>query len=62
MVGLGKTTLKKIIDHLRSAYCNTIGAEYMYILEPEIRNWIKEKLEKRNLNLPLKKKKRILEN
>jgi 2-oxoglutarate dehydrogenase E1 component len=61
MVGLGKTTLKKIIDHLRSAYCNTIGAEYMYILEPEIRNWIKEKLEKRNLNLPLKKKKRILE-
>ena len=61
MVGLGKTTLKKIIDHLRSAYCNTIGAEYMYILEPEIRDWIKEKLEKRNLNLPLKKKKRILE-
>ena len=61
ILGLGKTTLQKIIDHLRKIYCQTIGAEYMYVLDPEIKAWLTEKLEKRKVDFSVEKKKRILE-
>ncbi len=44
ILGIGKTTLKAIINHLQEIYCDSIGVEYMYIRSPEeiqwIQNWI----------------------
>ncbi len=44
-VGLGKTTLRKIIAHLEETYCKSIGVEYNYMLQPEIVNWLQERME-----------------
>lgn len=44
ILGLGSSTLRNIIKHLQSIYCDAIGVEYMYIRKPErvewIQNWI----------------------
>lgn len=44
ILGIGSTTLRDIIKHLTSIYCDAIGVEYMYIRKPErvewIQNWI----------------------
>ncbi|AWU43960.1 2-oxoglutarate dehydrogenase E1 component [Blattabacterium sp. (Cryptocercus kyebangensis)] len=50
LIGIGKNSLKNIIKHLKSIYCNSIGIEYMYISDPKkiewIENWfLKEKFE-----------------
>ncbi|MFM1931284.1 MAG: hypothetical protein RL226_587, partial [Bacteroidota bacterium] len=47
-VGIGKATLREIIDHLRLTYCQSIGIEYMYIRHPEVVSWIREKIELKN--------------
>ncbi|MDT0557870.1 2-oxoglutarate dehydrogenase E1 component [Ichthyenterobacterium sp. W332] len=44
IIGLGKTTLQVIIDHLERIYCDSIGVEYMYIRKPEEIQWIQDKL------------------
>ena len=44
-LGLGATTLQKIIDHLKLSYCQSIGVEYMYIRTPKRLEWIKNKME-----------------
>ena len=43
----GKTQLplRKIIDSLKEIYCGNIGSEYMHIVNPETKRWIKHKLE-----------------
>ncbi|HSV87274.1 MAG TPA: 2-oxoglutarate dehydrogenase E1 component [Bacteroidales bacterium] len=45
-IGLGKTTLEHIIEHLKQTYCQSIGVEYMYIRFPEIVSWLKDRMEK----------------
>jgi 2-oxoglutarate dehydrogenase E1 component len=45
IVGIGKSTLREILDHLQKAYCKTIGFEFNYIRVPEERNWFKQKIE-----------------
>ncbi|WP_276168083.1 2-oxoglutarate dehydrogenase E1 component [Zobellia alginiliquefaciens] len=40
VIGIGASTLKEIIDHLRRIYCDAIGVEYMYIRKPERIEWI----------------------
>lgn len=44
ILGIGPSTLEKIIQHLKSIYCDAIGVEYMYIRNPErvawIQNWL----------------------
>ena len=60
-IGLGTSTLQDIIDHLRHVYCQSIGAEFMYIIEPEMKSWFRDKLENRDFKLSIEKKKRILE-
>ncbi|MBC2838716.1 2-oxoglutarate dehydrogenase E1 component [Robiginitalea sp. SC105] len=40
ILGIGPSSLRKIIDHLRSIYCDAIGVEYMYIRSPERVEWI----------------------
>tara|TARA_Y100001968_G_scaffold309136_1_gene328639 strand:- start:588 stop:3308 length:2721 start_codon:yes stop_codon:yes gene_type:complete len=41
-VGLGPTTLKNILNHLKTVYCQSIGIEYVYIRDEKEFNWIKE--------------------
>ncbi len=44
-LGIGKTSLRKIIEHLQQTYCQSIGAEFMYIRSPEIVEWLKHRME-----------------
>ncbi|PWA08068.1 2-oxoglutarate dehydrogenase E1 component [Flavobacterium laiguense] len=37
-------TLREIIAHLETIYCQHIGIEYMYIRKPEVVEWIQNKL------------------
>ncbi|MBU2526217.1 MAG: 2-oxoglutarate dehydrogenase E1 component [Bacteroidetes bacterium] len=46
VVGLGPTSLRKIIEHLQKVYCNSIGIEYMYIRDPKVISWIQDELAK----------------
>ncbi len=39
-------TLREIVDTLKSAYCGTIGVEFMHIPDMEQANWIRNKFEK----------------
>jgi 2-oxoglutarate dehydrogenase E1 component len=44
IIGIGKNTLREIIDHLKRIYCDAIGVEYMYIRSPERVKWIQDRL------------------
>lgn len=46
ILGLGKATLAKIIQHLEAIYCDAIGIEYMYIRNPDEITWIQSWLNK----------------
>jgi len=62
IIGLGKATLRSIVDHLKQVYCASIGVEYMYIRKPEEVKWIQNWLHNNN-NQPAfsnDKKKQIL--
>lgn len=62
LIGSGKNTLRNIIKHLETIYCDSIGVEYMYIRNPEEIKWFQSKLTK-NQNHPnysLEAKKYIL--
>ena len=43
-----KMPLRDMIKDLQSIYCGTVGAEFMHIQHPHIRNWVLEKLEHRD--------------
>jgi 2-oxoglutarate dehydrogenase E1 component len=61
-VGKANAKLKDIITHLKSVYCQSIGAEFMHINDVEIRDWFQTKFEStvKEKNLTIEKKKRIL--
>ncbi|WP_338731914.1 2-oxoglutarate dehydrogenase E1 component [Mangrovimonas cancribranchiae] len=44
ILGIGAKTLREILKHLDSIYCDSIGVEYMYIRNPEEIDWIQKKL------------------
>jgi 2-oxoglutarate dehydrogenase E1 component len=44
-IGIGKATLRKIIEHLQATYCQSVGAEFMFMRSPEIVEWLKNKME-----------------
>ena len=44
IMGIGPSSLKVIIEHLKRIYCDSIGVEYMYIRNPEKVNWIQKRL------------------
>ncbi|WP_341658650.1 2-oxoglutarate dehydrogenase E1 component [Blattabacterium cuenoti] len=57
LIGIGKTSLRNIINHLKNIYCGPIGIEYMYISNPEKIQWIEKWfLEKKLKFLPEEKK------
>ncbi|HEX8563742.1 MAG TPA: 2-oxoglutarate dehydrogenase E1 component [Flavobacterium sp.] len=41
---LAPCTLQEILDHLNKIYCHSIGVEYMYIRNPEVIQWIQDKI------------------
>ncbi|MEJ2006093.1 MAG: thiamine pyrophosphate-dependent enzyme, partial [Cyclobacteriaceae bacterium] len=44
-IGLGKVSLRKIVEHLDTVYLGHIGYEYMHIRDAEILQWFKDKCE-----------------
>ncbi|WP_054852053.1 2-oxoglutarate dehydrogenase E1 component [Olleya sp. ITB9] len=44
ILGIGAQTLREILKHLNSIYCDAIGVEYMYIRKPDEIQWIQNKL------------------
>jgi 2-oxoglutarate dehydrogenase E1 component len=44
-IGLGRATLRQIIDHLKKIYEGAIGFEFMGIRDPDIRYWFRKKVE-----------------
>ncbi|KIX21068.1 2-oxoglutarate dehydrogenase [Flavobacterium sp. 316] len=62
MLNMPSSTLADIIKHLESVYCQSIGVEFMYIRDPKVQDWIKNRLDV-NDNQPsfsTEKKKNIL--
>lgn len=45
-IGLGKTSLRKIIDRLKKLYVGHIGFEYSHVRDSEAHEWFKDKVEK----------------
>lgn len=62
-IGIGPAPLREIVDHLRQTYCQSVGAEFMFIREPGKLWWLKTKMEStRNTpHFSLKEKRHILE-
>lgn len=60
-IGIGPAKLKDIVSHLEQTYCQSIGAEYMFMREPQVVKWLQERMEK-NKNTPhfSKDEKRII--
>ena len=52
--------LRKILGILRDAYCRSVGVEYMYIQEPQERQWIQERVEVGYAKLPREEQLRVL--
>ncbi len=59
LIGLGKTTLKNIIDHLTQVYCDSIGVEYMYIRKPHEVKWIQSWLHRNNNHPEFSKEQKV---
>ena len=45
-IGIGNATLKEIISHLEITYCESIGAEFLYMRQPELIDWLRIRMEK----------------
>src|SRR6202453_892334 len=62
LIGLGTTTLRKILAHLQQCYAGHVGIEFKYISEQVKIDWLTNEMEKKFLNpLSLEKQRRIME-
>lgn len=43
-LGLGKTTLRDILEHLKRTFCTSIGTEFMFIRNVEHLEWLKREI------------------
>ncbi len=61
-LGIGPAKLKDIIAHLDETYCQSVGAEYKYIRNPEVIKWLQSRMEssKNRQAFSIEEKKRIL--
>ncbi|HNU43351.1 MAG TPA: 2-oxoglutarate dehydrogenase E1 component, partial [Cyclobacteriaceae bacterium] len=61
-IGMPKSSLRKIIEKLKTLYLGPIGFEYNFIRNDEIRSWLHNKIEREYYayNPNLEEKKRIL--
>ncbi|UZO81300.1 2-oxoglutarate dehydrogenase E1 component [Aquimarina sp. ERC-38] len=62
IIAIGKSSLQEIIDHLEMVYCGAIGIEYMFIRNPEEREWIQKRINfnKAQFQFSTEEKKHIL--
>jgi 2-oxoglutarate dehydrogenase E1 component len=64
-LGMPNATLREIIERLKFLYCGNIGFESTHVFDKEKREWLRKKIEQRNLapdyGFSIEKKKRILE-
>ncbi|MBA6412411.1 2-oxoglutarate dehydrogenase E1 component [Parahaliea sp. F7430] len=44
-IGKADATLGEIVEALKKTYCNTIGAEFMHIVNTEERHWVMQRME-----------------
>ncbi len=44
-IGIGTATLEQIIEHLEQTYCQSVGAEFAYLRQPDIVEWLTKKME-----------------
>ena len=62
LIGLGTTSLRKILEHLKSCYAAHVGIEFKYISDQKKVDWLTTEMERDFIKpLPLSKKERILE-
>jgi 2-oxoglutarate dehydrogenase E1 component len=62
LIGLGTTSLRKILQHLQKTYADHVGIEFKYISDQKKIDWLANEMEKKFLDpLPLAKQQRILE-
>jgi 2-oxoglutarate dehydrogenase E1 component len=59
-IAMGPAKLRDIIAHLEMTYCNSIGAEYMFIRNPDLLKWLEIRMEK-SQNIPTFNKEEKLE-
>jgi 2-oxoglutarate dehydrogenase E1 component len=64
-IGIGKATLRQVIERMRKVYCANVGIEFHHIQDREKRRWIRERMEASDpdnyFGISLDKKRRILE-
>ena len=44
-IGLGPSPLRDIVQHLKDTYCRSVGAEFMFIRNPVVLEWLQKKME-----------------
>ncbi|MCS7086412.1 MAG: 2-oxoglutarate dehydrogenase E1 component, partial [Bacteroidia bacterium] len=44
-IGIGPAPLRQIIEHLKTTYCGSIGAEFKYIRRPAVVKWFETRME-----------------
>jgi len=61
-IGIGPASLRDIIDFLEETYCESVGAEFMYVRNPIERQWLQRFMESRKNkpSLSEREKKHIL--
>ncbi|MFN8359251.1 MAG: multifunctional oxoglutarate decarboxylase/oxoglutarate dehydrogenase thiamine pyrophosphate-binding subunit/dihydrolipoyllysine-residue succinyltransferase subunit [Candidatus Kapaibacterium sp.] len=57
--GLNRAPLRDIIDILRDTYCGKIAIEYMYIQDPEKKEWVQKRIEPNHFSTKLPKDEKI---
>jgi 2-oxoglutarate dehydrogenase E1 component len=61
-IGLGKTSLRNILQFLQKTYCGHVGVEFMYIRDKEKLDFLTQAIEKTfHEPVPVEQKKRILQ-
>lgn len=45
LIGIGPATLRQIVGHLDETYCQSVGAEFMFIRNPLILEWLHKRME-----------------
>ncbi len=58
-IGIGETSLKKIIEHLELTYCKSVGIEYMFIRDVEVLSWLRANMERTKNTMPFSKEDKI---
>ena len=44
-IGIGPSTLRDILAFLEKTYCSSVGVEYKFVRNPEVLQWLEEKME-----------------